>query len=344
MNRSSSFKHLKNEEDAGFGSDDGSVMSTSVQSTGVQEAKNLAADQNVKKDAKSAIAAKESKAVRWIRILAIAVIVSSTLGVALAVFYYMTNTERDTFKYRFKSDSYKILESIGSTFDRSLGSVDSFAVSMVSTAKQSNQTWPFVVMSDFPVKSSKILALSKGVLFTTYSYVTPEERPLWSNFSTSHDEWVEESLDVQEAALNKTYFGPINRNWTKPAGIYGDHGLSTGPDMSCPAWQQFPVIPIGYPSYGWDYSLYMDVSGQRMVETHQPTISSAFHLPDPDNPDEVAWVELSAEYYRGYLPPNRDPYEPFSDVLYVRTTFGAVLTVLLSATHIDTLPLLESHF
>jgi hypothetical protein len=269
--------------------------------------------------AEPGIGAKESKAVHLIRALAIAVIVLSTIGVALAVFYYMTNSEKKTFAYRFKSDSYKILESIGSTFDRSLGSVDTFAVNLVSTAKQSDQTWPFVTLSDFSVKSSKILSLSKGVLFAMFTFVTHQQRATWNNYTIHHDQWVDESLDVQEQALNKTYFGPIKRNWLKAEDIDHNEGPAAKSDFYWVGWQQYPVVPTPYfAPYSWDYWPYLDVSGKKMLETHQPVISSAFHLPDPNDPEDVAYVESDTEYYRDYLPPDRDPSEPYSDLLYVR--------------------------
>jgi hypothetical protein len=276
-------------------------------------------DKNANKPAAEAgIGAKESKAVQWIRALAIAVIVLSTVGVALAVFYYMTNSERKTFAYRFKSDSYKILESIGSTFDRSLGSVDAFAVDQISTARQSHQTWPFVTLSDFPVKASKILALSKGVLFTMYTFVTHEQRAQWNNYTIQNDQWVGESLRVQEKALNKTYFGPIKENWLKAEDISQNDGPAVENDFYWVAWQQYPVVPTSKDApYSWDYGRYLHASGNKMLKTHQPVISSVFNLPDPNDPEEVAYAESEAEYYHDYLPPDRDPTEPFSELLYV---------------------------
>jgi hypothetical protein len=150
---------------------------------------NSVADNNERKELEDRIAAKESKAVRWIRGLAIAVIALSTVGVAVAVFYYMTNVENTTFRHRFRSDSHKILESIGSTFDRSLGSVDAYAVGLVTLAKQSNQTWPYVTMQNFPVQSSKILSLSKGVWFVNFHFLPNEKRPIWKKLYIEQ-QWV----------------------------------------------------------------------------------------------------------------------------------------------------------
>jgi hypothetical protein len=265
------------------------------------------------------IAVKESKAVRWIRAIATAVVVFCTLGVCLSVFFYMTNSEKDTFEYRFHSDSYKVLESIGSTFDRSMGSVDSFAVNMVSSAMESNQTWPFVTIANFPVKSSKILSLSKGMLFSMYHYVKDEERSLWNNYAITNDNWVLDSVEVQEKALNKTFFGPINRKWVKSDDIWNYDGAAPKNQFYYAAWQQYPMIPGDGLFYSWDYWLYLDASGKKMHETHRPAITSAYNLPDPTIPEEVAFTESSVDWYRDYLPPGRNPYEPFSDLLYVRS-------------------------
>jgi hypothetical protein len=271
-------------------------------------------------EASLGIATKETSAIRWIRAIVTAVVILSTLAVALSVFYYMNNTEHKRFVYRFKSDSFQILESIGSTFDRSLGSIDAFAVGLVSSVKQSNQTWPYVSLSDFPVQSSKILSLSKGILFIVYNYITHQQRPLWNRYSSSHDGWVDESLDVQEKAWNRTYFGPLDRNISVSEDIYQSLGETVDSDFYLVQWQSFPVIPskAGFPVYNWDFWEYPGDSAKAMYDMHQPTISYAYNLPDLDDPTDIAYHEVYAESYRQYLPPGRDPHEPMSEIYYVR--------------------------
>jgi hypothetical protein len=299
--------------------DENSIDSSQSRDVDEPDGGRNVSDKKATKTGETRIAAKESKAVRWIRFLAVAVIVCSTLGVALAVYYYMTHTETQTFRYRFKSDSYKILESIGATFDRTLGSIDTFAVGLVSTAKQSDEAFPFVTLDDFPVKSSKILTLSKGVLFTFFNLVTEQQRPLWNNYSVSNDAWVGDSLDVQEKAQNKTFFGPIKRNWKKPTDIYQNIGELVESEFYIVSWQSYPVIPGDYPTYSWNSLEYPSTSTLRMIETHQPVITMTLNLPDENDPVDVAHQAAFAEYLRDYLPPGRDPYEPYCEIYYVRS-------------------------
>jgi hypothetical protein len=298
--------------------DANSVVSAHSNNAEEKECKEGGPGKSAQSADEPSIGVRESVIVGWARVMVIAVIVYSTLGVALGVFDYMTKTEEKTFANRFKSDSFKILESIGSTFDRSLGSVDAFAVNMVSSAKESNQTWPFVTLSDFPVKSSKLLTLSKGILISPYYYVTHEQRPHWNTYTAEHNSWVEDTFDVQEQAFNKTYFGSMNRDWVKPDDIWHFDGPARDNDLYSPGWQPYPVVAGTSPFYSWDYWFYLDASGKRMHETHRPVITSAFNLPDLNNSEEVAYVASNSEWYRDYLPPDRDPYEPYSDILYVR--------------------------
>jgi hypothetical protein len=98
-----------NDEDSVF-----SAASNDLHDPGRDSSNNVGTGQ-------ASIAVKESKAVRWIRVVASVVLVLAIVGVALlaVVFYYMTNTEKEAFVARFNSDSCKILESIGSTLDPS---------------------------------------------------------------------------------------------------------------------------------------------------------------------------------------------------------------------------------
>jgi hypothetical protein len=184
------------------------------------------------------IAAKESMAVFWSRILFMLLLVLLAIGTALAAYFAMVYAEQQKFRAKFLADSMKILESIGLTLDRSFGSIDAFAVNTVSIARDTNQTWPFVTIPDFALRSAKVLSLAKGIWFTNYIYVTHDQREKWQQYSLQNDDWVDQALYIQEKALNSTYFGPIIKEW-KPYGVIHSFEAKSVPDAPFyfPQWQ-----------------------------------------------------------------------------------------------------------
>jgi hypothetical protein len=100
----------------------------------------------------------------------------------------------------------KILQTAGNTIDSVLGEFDSVAVSLVSHARASNQTWPFVTLPDFAVRMSKIVPLARTLNIYVLPMVTPKERREWETYAKRNDDWVNETVDVQRDFKN--YYGP----------------------------------------------------------------------------------------------------------------------------------------
>jgi hypothetical protein len=149
---------------------------------------------------------------------------------------------------------------------------------------------------------------------------------------------VDESLDTQEKALNKTYFGPINRKWSKPKGIFQNLKSKFESDFYMVMWQSYPVIPLDYPSYSWDFWEYLGISAEEVLETHKAVISYTYGLPDPKNAEEVAYETAYAEYLQDYLPPGRQSDEPNFEIYYVscyiKIYFGKHYSSHLCFTHV----------
>jgi hypothetical protein len=218
-------------------SDTSSVHADNVGSDHSQHSGSLVS-RGRRKEYEPAIARKESRAVCLIRLLFVAVLAASTVGVALAVHYYMTDVEQDEFEVQFWIDARKILESLATSVDRSLSAIDTYSVSITSTARITNQTWPFVTVPDFAVRGAKLLRSSKGVWLANYLKVSNAERAAWYNYTLAHDSWVDECIDVQEDSLNKTYFGPIIREWDSYGDIYSFETTSVAEaPFYFPEWQ-----------------------------------------------------------------------------------------------------------
>ena len=170
--------------------DDASSVSAAGSGSGTSVTRNDTSHKNnksVNQPEQEMIAKEEDKAVFRLKLLVLAVLVVSTVGVAVAVYLYISDGEEDDLEAQFIGDSSKIFESIGSTLDLTLGAVDSFLVGLVSFARFTNATWPHVTLPDYAVRVAKIRSLFKAVLVTQYHFVTDGQRAKWGNYSVAND-------------------------------------------------------------------------------------------------------------------------------------------------------------
>jgi len=119
--------------------DDGGSDDSSSHEGSVIESSKSTSDND-----KFVIAQAETKALLWGKMVVMTVLLLSALGVAMAVYRYTSNSETSVFEEQFENDAVKIFEAIGNTLDMSLGSIDSFLVSVSSLVTYANITWPFV--------------------------------------------------------------------------------------------------------------------------------------------------------------------------------------------------------
>ena len=78
------------------------------------------------------LARRETTAVWSFRVLAMLVLLLSTVAVAIATYTFTRNAERELFEDTFHDDALKILESLGSSLDKAIAGVDAYVISMVS--------------------------------------------------------------------------------------------------------------------------------------------------------------------------------------------------------------------
>jgi hypothetical protein len=95
-------------------------------------------------------------------------------------------------------------------------------VTLVSEARAKNDTWPFTTPDDFGVRISKILPLMDAHWILLLPVVKPADRQEWEAYTSTHNYWVNQSLDVQNTW--DLYYGPKNIHWEPPGQIHGDFG------------------------------------------------------------------------------------------------------------------------
>ena len=76
--------------------------------------------------------------------------------------------------------------------------MDSLSVTMVSYARDQNETWPFVTLPDFGPRMAKLLPQTDAMLIAIVPIVKPYQRKRWETYSIQNDEWVNQSINIQE--------------------------------------------------------------------------------------------------------------------------------------------------
>ena len=90
------------------------------------------------------IAQHETRIVLQWKLLTLAVLVCSAVVGAILTHRYVRDAEQEQFEENFLSSAHKTLQAVGNSLEKTLKSLDSLTVSIVSNARVTNQTWPYV--------------------------------------------------------------------------------------------------------------------------------------------------------------------------------------------------------
>jgi class 3 adenylate cyclase len=276
------------------------------------------------KEKQEEIAESESKAVFWLRVVVLCVLVASTLSVVLGVYFYMSDAEEEEFENKFNSDAHKVVKAIGSTLDQTLGATDAFIVKMVTYARYSNSDWPFVTLPAFSIQATKLLRLSKAFQFSVSHIVTPDKRDDWQRYANDTHGWIDESLEIQ--ANDEDWHGTNMQAYFTSYSIVGLAGPVEDPspyakNTYIPSWQAAPLIPNfgSTPPYNFDKWSAPDVATAflNVFETQRVVIAPAGNiLKDPNDPMQVRMAEAGRSWLSLYISPDEDPSEPVSIISY----------------------------
>jgi hypothetical protein len=169
----------------------------------------------------STIAKQETKDVFRLKMVVSFVLIVAAIGVAAAVYVYLRHSEEHQFLQQFKEDATKVLDTLEGVVDQTMAALDGVAVNMVSTAKMTNQTWPFVTIDDFAVRMSKVVPLARALCISYYQVIAPEKRDQWEEYALSHNYWVNETMTVQRDWGG--YYDSTEYNGYQNPSIYGDY-------------------------------------------------------------------------------------------------------------------------
>lgn len=256
-------------------SDNTATDSIPQQSTDVSTASNIVSQQvlddlvvpNTAVD--NIFAHKESLEVRRYKIIVSLMILVMCVVVAVCVHYFIERSERIQFEDSFKMSAVIVLEGVGSAITRTLAPLDALALSLVSYARATNNTWPFVTFPDYGLRLSKLLPFTDAMLIEYMPIVQPEQKEEWELYCSEHNQWVNQSIKLQDSW--DKYTGPIIYDWEPTDKIFSDSGdlesniryvkhvnwslcfalifltlwitFATYSRIMTPSWQVYPAIP-----------------------------------------------------------------------------------------------------
>ena len=168
------------------------------------------------------ISKKATKQVMHLKILVIAILIISASSLATCAYVFINKSETQQFESKFASDAHKVFEAIGSSIDKTLGLMDSVAVTMISTARDKGDIWPNVTLPDFGPRMAKLLPQTDAFIIAILPIVEPSQRKEWEAYSIQNDEWVNQSIAIQNTWDG--YYGPILYDWETHGTIHGDDG------------------------------------------------------------------------------------------------------------------------
>ena len=292
-----------------------------VSASGVDESSVSYDDPNnatAQQEKVEALSRRETRVVLFLRLLVLSVLIFSTIVLAYVVHDYLKTTEEEKFQDEFDSAANKVLTSIGSNLDLTLGAIDALAVSFLSYARATNQSWPFVTLPDFGMRATKARRLGKSIYLTMHHVVEAEERAAWEAYTSMNNAWVNESVVLQ--ANDPDYHG-VN---------YFDHYYLDEIVDNCeyavpeadryiPSWQTSPAIPKWSP-YNWDALSWSDPKAyEHVTKNKKVLVSESWLLPDTEADDDYILVEHNStiEWISDYvLSSDQDPDEPIVDIYY----------------------------
>jgi hypothetical protein len=157
------------------------------------------------------------------RSIVIIILILVTIGAAISVYYYISQSEIYQFEQTFNADSQKVFESMGKTLERTFHAIDILSSTIVSTAYYTNQSWPFVMIPGFAIHAAKARSFSDGILIYFLPIVTSKERLEWESYSMENYDWVNETLQLQNK--DSHFFGPKIYDYILSPYIVDNNGI-----------------------------------------------------------------------------------------------------------------------
>ncbi len=152
---------------------------------------------------------------------------------------------------RFTAAAQKVLATSQDILARRIEAITTMSASLTIFAKDHNETWPFVTVSDFQRRASSVKASSGARSLIMMPSITRQNFEKWGEYSAANAGWIEEGRAYQTAIGIPDILNPVNQTSFVPPFVYSE-GPSV-PDLTSetmfPIWQYSPISPIDFVNF-----------------------------------------------------------------------------------------------
>ena len=102
-----------------------------------------------KEEGRIMIANNEDRAIKYLRLILLLILVVVAAGCSYAVFWYTHSSEQENFERMYLDQASKLVDAFRSNANRRLRAVESFAIAISSNAESQGMQWPMVTIDDY---------------------------------------------------------------------------------------------------------------------------------------------------------------------------------------------------
>ena len=213
-----------------------------------------------RKERDEALGRRETKAISYLRLIVMFVLVAVAASVSGTVYHYAKTSELERFQSSFTDDSTKVIDAFRTNAERRLAAIDSLSMAYTSYAIDSDSTWPNVTLPDYERKASRVMDLADVIAIFQFPLITSDTRAGWESYAMDHFGWLQDGLqtrqeeilfrqqqqqavdggsgntapseadEVDEFAFIESYIGDGNSTPSIPSQIYQPMGAEVGPE------------------------------------------------------------------------------------------------------------------
>jgi hypothetical protein len=152
-------------------------------------------------DAPVPLAPRETQAVKYVRVFVLAVLVLTTVIVAVTIYVSADRHEEDAFELAVQEHALAIGASWTSHLEQQLTALQALGVSMTSYAAHAvnaSSSWPLVTIPDFAQRVGPLASLVEGVMVLPL-ISDHTMRSSWEDYALKHQGWIQEGLATAAA-------------------------------------------------------------------------------------------------------------------------------------------------